>query len=246
MVTTNLSYNVNIFHNVTKIIAIIPARSGSKSIKNKNLKKVKGISLLVRAIKFAKKIKIIDKVIVTTDSRIYQSIAINNGADCPFIRPKKYALDGSLDIEAFYHCLNWLKIECNYNSDICINLRPTYPIRKIKDFIFAINKIKKNKGIDSIKSICKIPFPLEKTWIIKKNNYLKNSLQHNSKELWNCPRQKLPSYYVQNGNIDIVRSKVILKKKKMSGLKIYPVIQNHFYDIDNLKDLKLEKKFKNF
>ena len=245
MVTTNLSYNVNIFHNVTKIIAIIPARSGSKSIKNKNLKKIKGVSLLVRAIKFAKKIKIIDKVIVTTDSRVYQKIAINNGADCPFIRPKKYALDNSLDVEAFYHCLNWLKKKYKYNSDICINLRPTYPIRKVKDFIFAINKIKKNRDIDSVKSICKIPFPLEKTWIITKDQYLKNSLKHNSRELWNYPRQKLPSYYVQNGNIDIVRSKVILKKK-MSGLKIYPVIQNHFYDIDNLKDLKLEKKFKNF
>jgi len=230
---------------VTKIIAIIPARSGSKSIKNKNLKKIKGVSLLVRAIKFAKKIKIIDKVIVTTDSRVYQKIAINNGADCPFIRPKKYALDNSLDVEAFYHCLNWLKKKYKYNSDICINLRPTYPIRKVKDFIFAINKIKKNRDIDSVKSICKIPFPLEKTWIITKDQYLKNSLKHNSRELWNYPRQKLPSYYVQNGNIDIVRSKVILKKK-MSGLKIYPVIQNHFYDIDNLKDLKLEKKFKNF
>jgi CMP-N,N'-diacetyllegionaminic acid synthase len=231
---------------VTKIIAIIPARSGSKSIKNKNLKKIKGVSLLVRAIKFAKKIKIIDKVIVTTDSRVYQKIAINNGADCPFIRPKKYALDNSLDVEAFYHCLNWLKKKYKYNSDICINLRPTYPIRKVKDFIFAINKIKKNRDIDSVKSICKIPFPLEKTWIITKDQYLKNSLKHNSRELWNYPRQKLPSYYVQNGNIDIVRSKVILQKKKMSGLKIYPVIQNHFYDIDNLKDLKLEKKFKNF
>jgi CMP-N,N'-diacetyllegionaminic acid synthase len=246
VVTTNLSYNVNIFHNVTKIIAIIPARSGSKSIKNKNLKKIKGVSLLVRAIKFAKKIKIIDKVIVTTDSRVYQKIARNNGADCPFLRPKKYALDNSLDIEAFYHCLNWLKKKYNYNSDICINLRPTYPVRKVKDFIFAINKIKKNRDIDSVKSICKIPFPLEKTWIITKDQYLKNSLKHNSKELWNYPRQKLPSYYVQNGNIDIVRSKVIFQKKKMSGLKIYPVIQNHFYDIDNLKDLKLEKKFKNF
>ncbi len=231
---------------MTKIIAIIPARSGSKSIKNKNLKKIKGVSLLVRAIKFAKKIKIIDKVIVTTDSRVYQKIAINNGADCPFIRPKKYALDNSLDVEAFYHCLNWLKKKYKYNSDICINLRPTYPIRKVKDFIFAINKIKKNRDIDSVKSICKIPFPLEKTWIITKDQYLKNSLKHNSRELWNYPRQKLPSYYVQNGNIDIVRSKVILQKKKMSGLKIYPVIQNHFYDIDNLKDLKLEKKFKNF
>lgn len=231
---------------MTKIIAIIPARSGSKSIKNKNLKKIKGVSLLVRAIKFAKKIKIIDKVIVTTDSRVYQKIAINNGADCPFIRPKKYALDNSLDVEAFYHCLNWLKKKYKYNSDICVNLRPTYPIRKVKDFIFAINKIKKNRDIDSVKSICKIPFPLEKTWIITKDQYLKNSLKHNSRELWNYPRQKLPSYYVQNGNIDIVRSKVILQKKKMSGLKIYPVIQNHFYDIDNLKDLKLEKKFKNF
>ena len=101
MVTTYLSNNVNFFHIMPNIIAIIPARSGSKSIKNKNLKKVKGISLLERAIKFAKGLKNINRVIVSTDSEKYQSISIKLGAECPFIRPKRYSGDKNLDIEVF-------------------------------------------------------------------------------------------------------------------------------------------------
>lgn len=221
------------------IIAIIPARSGSKSIKNKNLKKVKGISLLERAIKFAKGLKNINRVIVSTDSEKYQSISIKLGAECPFIRPKRYSGDKNLDIEVFKHCLHWLKKNENYKSDIVINLRPTYPIRKKKDFEFALKKIVKNKNIDSVKSIFPIPFPLEKTWKIGKKNFLLNTLdEKNLFEKWNYPRQNLSKYYVQNGNIDIVRSKFILNQNKMSGKKIYPIIQNHFYDVDELLDLK--------
>tara|TARA_Y100000816_G_C26098612_1_gene581830 strand:- start:243 stop:941 length:699 start_codon:yes stop_codon:yes gene_type:complete len=230
-----------------KVIAIIPARSGSKSIKNKNLKKIKGKSLLERSIEFAKKIDLVDKIIVSTDSKKYQYLSIKYGAECPFLRPKILSRDISKDIDLFIHCLNWLKKHQNYIPDIVINLRPTYPFRKKKDFTNAIKKIIKEKKIESIKSICEIPFPLDKSWKIKKNSFLQNAINKKSKkEFWNLPRQNLTKYYVQNGNIDIVRGKVIMEKKKMSGTKIYPIIQDHFYDIDTKMDLVRLNKFKNF
>ena len=229
---------------MNKIIAIIPSRSGSKSIKNKNLKKIKGKSLLQRAVEFALSLDKVEKVIVSTDSLKYQKLALSYGAECPFLRPKNISGDYSLDVDVFMHCLNWLKNNERYIPNIVINLRPTYPFRKKKDFDLALKKIIKNKNIESIKSVCKIPFPLEKTWLINKNKYLLNSFyKNNSKELCNLPRQKLPNYYIQNGNIDIVRSEIIMKKRKMSGTKIYGIIQSHFFDIDNLDDLI---KFKNF
>ena len=231
---------------MTNIIAIIPSRSGSKSIKNKNLQKINGKTLLQRSIEFALSLKYVSKVVVSTDSSYYKKLAIKYGADCPFLRPKKLANDFSHDIDVFYHCLNWLKINENYNSDIVINLRPTYPFRKKKDFEFAINRILKNPSIDSVKSVCKIPFPLDKAWTLGKNKFLKNAIHKKpKKEFWNLPRQQLENYYVQNGNIDIIRSGLIFKKL-MSGEKIYPIIQNHFFDIDSYKDIKQARKFKNF
>ncbi len=231
---------------MSNIIAIIPSRSGSKSIKNKNLQKINGKTLLQRSIEFAISLKQISKVVVSTDSLYYKKLAIKYGADCPFLRPKKLANDLSLDIEVFYHCLTWLKKNENFKSDIVINLRPTYPFRKKKDFEFAINKIIKNPSIDSVKSVCSIPFPLDKTWTLSKNKFLENAIHKKpKKEFWNMPRQKLKNYYVQNGNIDIIRSSLIFKKF-MSGKKIYPIIQNHFFDIDSYKDIKQARKFKNF
>ena len=231
---------------MTNVIAIIPARSGSKSIKNKNLQKINGKSLLERAIEFANSIKQISKTVVTTDSSHYQKLALKFGADCPFLRPKHLSTDTSYDIDVFLHCLNWLKRKENFNAEVVINLRPTYPFRKKKDFEYAIKKILKNKKIDSIKSVCKIPFPLEKSWILSKNKLLKNVIHKKlTREYWNLPRQELPNYYVQNGNIDIVRTDLIFKKK-MSGKKIFPILQDHFFDIDSYLDLKQARKFKNF
>lgn len=228
-----------------KVIAIIPARSGSKSIKNKNLQKIEGKTLLQKAIEFSNSIDEIDRTFVTTDTKKYQNLALKYGAECPFLRPKILAGDSSLDIDVFYHCLMWIKQNYNFMPEIIINLRPTYPFRKKKDFKYAIRKIRNNKNIDSIKSICKIPFPIDKTWLINKKNFLVNSIdKKNLKEFWNYPRQKLKTYYVQNGNIDITRSKLILKNK-MSGKKIFPMVQDHFFDIDSLSDIKNFRKFKN-
>ncbi len=230
---------------MNNIIAIIPARSGSKSIKNKNLQVINGKSLLQRAVEFALKIENISKVIVSTDSIKYQKLAISYGAECPFLRPKKISGDTSFDIDVFKHCLNWMSENQKFYPDIVINMRPTYPFREIKDFNYAIKKISNNKTIDSIKSVCKIPFPLEKTWTIKNKFYLQNSIYKNfDKEYWNMPRQKLKQYYVQNGNIDILRASLILKNK-MSGKKIFTIVQDHFYDIDSIKDIKNARKFKN-
>ena len=229
---------------MVKVIAIIPARSGSKSIKNKNLQKINGKSLLCRSIEFALSIKNINRVIVSTDSLKYQKLSLEHGAECPFLRPKKFAQDRSYDIDAFLHCLKWLKKNENYHPDIIINLRPTYPFRKKTDFIFALKKIIFDTRIDSIKSVYRIPFPLDKTWLINKKNFLRNAIhQKNDIEYWNSPRQELKNYFVQNGNIDILRANLIYQKK-MSGQKIYPIIQDHFYDIDTWIDLKRVKKLK--
>ena len=221
-----------------KVISLILARSGSKSIKHKNLLNFRGTTLLERAIKFSLSCSFIHRTIVSTDSAKYQKIATTAGAECTELRPKKISQDKSKDIDAFFHCLNWLKRKENYIPDIIINLRTTYPIRKKKDFLKAINIMKKKKNIHSVKSIYKLNFPIEKTWHLYKKNFIYNTTTKNRKDIWNSPRQSFNTAYVQNGNIDIVRTKIIHKYRSLSGIKIVPIIQNHFYDIDDLKDFR--------
>ena len=221
-----------------KIVSIILARSGSKAIKHKNLLKFKRQTLLERAIYFSLSCKFIDRTIVSTDSKKYQAIALKAGGECPSLRPKKISQDDSKDIQAFLHCLNYLKKKDNYKPDICINLRTTYPMRRKRDFKYGIDILKKNKKIQSIKSVYKLTFPIEKTWHITKQKLLKNTIATFKRDVWNFPRQMFKKAYVQNGNVDIVRTEVIQRYRSLSGSKIFPIIQNHFFDIDDIKDYK--------
>ena len=115
-----------------KILAIIPCRSGSKGVKNKNIRKIFGKPLIYYSIFFALQCKFIDRVIVSTDSKKYKKISENFGAEVPFLRPKNISKDDSLDIDLFKHTINWLKKNENYEPNLIVHLRPTSPLRKIK------------------------------------------------------------------------------------------------------------------
>ena len=115
------------------ILAVIPARSGSKSVKDKNIRKVNGKPMLAYSIEHAKGSKYINRIIVSTDSPVYANIAREYGAEVPFLRPAEYATDTALDYDVFYHCLSFLKEKEGYEADLVVQLRPTYPIRNVAD-----------------------------------------------------------------------------------------------------------------
>ena len=111
-----------------KVICIIPARGGSKGIKFKNLKKICGKPLIYYPIKAALKSKVCHKILVSTDSKNYQNLAIKFGAEAPFLRPKKISRDNSHDKELVVHTLKYL-LKKKYFPDLIIYLRPTTPNR---------------------------------------------------------------------------------------------------------------------
>ena len=113
-----------------KIISIIPARSGSKRVKNKNIRKLMGLPLLAHTIIHSLNSKLISRTIVSTDSKKYARIAKKHGAEVPFLRPDDISGDRSTDLECFQHCVNFLKKKENYTPDIIVHLRVTYPIRE--------------------------------------------------------------------------------------------------------------------
>jgi CMP-N,N'-diacetyllegionaminic acid synthase len=118
-----------------KILCIIPARSGSKGVKHKNIKMFKGKPLLSWSIEQAKQCKFSKnmKIIVSTDSEKYAEIARKYGAEVPFLRPVQISDDLSTDYECIKHCIEWINKNEKYAPDIILQLRPTQPCRKIED-----------------------------------------------------------------------------------------------------------------
>lgn len=229
-----------------KILAIIPARGGSKSIKNKNIIKLFGKPLIYYSIAVAKKSKYISRVIVSTDSAVIKSISLKYGAEVPFLRPKKYSLDHSRDYEVVNHTLKWLKENRNYEPNLIIHLRPTYPMRDHKFIDKHICKALKNKNFDAYKSVVEASQTPFKMWF-KSKKFIKPVIGDFKEEYFNAPRQILKKAYWQNACLDIINPKSFKKNRSISGKKIIPIImrEDEVYDIDHQSDLtKIKEKFK--
>ena len=232
-----------------KKVIIIPARSGSKRLKNKNILKIKNKTLISFTISQALKVKNIDYVIVSTDNRKYAKISSKCGAKIFYLRPKNISKETSTDLQLFKFNEKWLNKNLKYYTDIYIHLRPTYPLRKISDINKMINIMEKNfERIDSVRSVINSNIKLEKYYEIGKDKLLRNkySFKRNGKKsdfIGNHPDKFLKTWLKHNGNIDVFKAK-ILKKNTVSGNKIYPFIQskNENYDINTKQDfIKISK-----
>ncbi len=219
------------------VLAIIPARSGSKALVDKNIRPVAGKPMLTHSIEHAKASTLITRVIVSTDSSAYAEIAKKAGADVPFLRPAEISQDQSTDLEAFTHALMWLKENEGKIPDIVVQLRPTSPHRSVKDIDAMINILIDHPEVDSVRSIAKAPAPPFKMWFLGKDNLLTPVVKATIKDAHNLPRQMLPQAYLQNACIDVVRSSVILDKKSMTGDTIYGYVMDDDFDIDTKDDL---------
>lgn len=225
-----------------KVLAIIPARSGSKSVKHKNIRKINGKPMMAYSIEHALKSKYIQRVIVSTDSEEYAEIARKYGAETPFIRPEEYAQDMSLDIDVFEHALQYLKTEEGYEPDIVVQLRPTYPIRDIHDIDKMVEMMIKNDEIDSIRCIAPAKEVPYKMWL-KGDSQKILPLMTDIKECYNMPRQQLPKVYYQNACIDVIRASVITEQHSMSGKHIVGYEMKENYDIDTEEEFARAEEF---
>lgn len=218
-----------------KILAIIPARSGSKSVKNKNIRLINDKPMLAYSIEHAKESKYINRILVSTDSEEYAKIAREYGAQTPFIRPAKYATDLALDIDVFEHALHFLEEEEGYVPDLVVQLRPTYPVRNVEDIDKIIEMMLADQTIDSVRTMALSKEVAHKMWYKDENN-IATPIMTDIPECYNMPRQDLPKVYFQNGNIDAVRPEVITKQHSMSGKKIIGYEMTENFDIDTEED----------
>jgi CMP-N-acetylneuraminic acid synthetase len=224
------------------IVALIPARSGSKGLPNKNIKYFRGKPLIAHSIEQALGSKFINKVIVSTDSAEYMTIAKQFGAEVPFVRPLEISGDLSLDIEVFKHCDNYLQ-EIEYITDLYVHLRPTYPIRTSIQIDECIQMLLENPNSECVRSVSISDISPFKTYLKKENsNIIYPSATCHIPEAHNAPRQILPPAFIHNGCIDVIRRETIASGS-MTGKNILGYLMDHNYDIDTLEDfLNAEKQ----
>ncbi len=220
-----------------EVLAIIPARGGSKGLPNKNILPLLDHPLIAYSIKAAKDSQLITRTIVSTDSETIAQTALKYSAEVPFMRPEEFAQDMSTDFEVFYHALNWLKDNEGYVPDYVVQLRPTSPIRSAKIIDDCIEKLA-NSDADSLRIVTPSPITPYKMWAIENEEKAMIPLLNlpEIEEPYNQPRQKLPQTYWQIGFLDVIKTETLVSQKSMSGKKILPyIVGNEFaVDIDDM------------
>jgi CMP-N-acetylneuraminic acid synthetase len=221
------------------IVSIIPARSGSKGVVNKNLRKLSGVELMVWSIRASLCTPQINRTIVSTDSREYVELAIRNGAEAPFLRPKAISRDSSTDLEMILHCLEFFKLEGKI-PDLIVHLRPTSPLRDPKKISEAINVAAMNKNkITALRSIQEMSETAYKSFEIEENEKLVSAFtRSNDLDDYNLNRQAFPKTYLANGYVDIVIPEFILSAKKIHGNCVIPFVTETIIEVDSEFDLQ--------
>lgn len=213
-------------------LALIPARSGSKGVADKNVRPLAGKPLLAHSIAHALGSSLVNRTLVSTDSAKYAEIAKSHGAEVPFLRPPEIAGDLSTDLEVFAHALSWLRDNEGYEPDICLHLRPTYPFRRTKDVDSVIEILVQNPELDSVRTVVPSPETPLKMWFMEPDGCLRPVAQSDLHEPYNLPRQALPQVFLQDGAIDAVWTRVINDSRSMTGSNIYGYLMDRGHDID--------------
>jgi CMP-N,N'-diacetyllegionaminic acid synthase len=219
---------------IGEVLALIPARGGSKSVPRKNIFPLMGKPMIAWAIEHAQACEHITRVIVTTDDEEIAQVARSYGAEVPFMRPVELAQDLSVDIEFHRHAVEWLKQNENYVPDMVINLRPTPPSRQPAIIDKAIETFAAHPEVDALRSVHLAEQSPFKMWTIDEHGFMRPVAPlPGVAEPYNQPRQKLPLVYWQDGYIDITRPSVILEQNSTTGGVILPFfIEEPAADVD--------------
>jgi N-acylneuraminate cytidylyltransferase/CMP-N,N'-diacetyllegionaminic acid synthase len=217
-------------------VAIIPARGGSKGVKNKNIKLLNGIPLIAYTIKAAKESGIFDKIIVSTDSKDIADIALQYGAEVPFLRPSELATDTATTKDVILHALDWMN-KNDLSFDYFMLLQPTSPLRSCDNIKDAV-KVLIDKDANAVISVCEVEHSPLWSNVLPENMSLKNFIRDDVKHK---RRQDLPKYYRLNGAIYICEVNMYLKTKDWFSENAYAYVMpsDKSIDIDYEIDFKI-------
>lgn len=225
---------------MTDILALIPARGGSKGIPRKNIRSFAGYPLIAWSIAAAKQSELVSRVLVSTDDEEIAAVARECGAETPFLRPAELAQDKTTDLPVFEHAIRWLEENEGYKPEIIIQLRPTSPIRPKGMLDHAIHILLEHHDADCVRGVVPAGQNPFKMWrFYDEEKPIQPLLEvEGIEEPYNAPRQILPPVYWQTGHIDAIRVSTLREKHSLTGDVIYPLLIDPRYtvDIDNLSD----------
>lgn len=220
-----------------EVLAIVPARGGSKGIPRKNIRPFAGHALIAYSIAAGLQAETVTRVVLSTDDEEIAEVGRRYGAETPFLRPAEFAQDRTLDLPVFEHALTWLAEHEGYCPDVVVQLRPTSPIRPLGLVDEAVRLLLAHPEADSVRGVVPAGQNPHKMWRLDPAGGPMQPLLtvEGIAEPYNAPRQVLPPVYWQTGHVDAIRPRAILEQHSMSGRVILPVLVEPRYtvDIDN-------------
>ena len=222
------------------VIAIVPARGGSKGLPRKNLRGLGGLPLVAWSVAAGLEATAVGAVIVSTEDEEIASVARACGAEVPFLRPRELAQDDTPDLPVFEHALGWLERERGWRPELVVQLRPTSPFRPVGMVDEAIERLRAQPEADALRSVTSPSQTPFKMWRLS-GRLLEPLLGTLGEELFNAPRQRLPSVYWQTGHLDVIRRATLVEMGSVTGRRIAPFVVEPRYaiDIDTLEQLEL-------
>ncbi|MEX0931912.1 MAG: acylneuraminate cytidylyltransferase family protein [Candidatus Paceibacterota bacterium] len=226
--------------NELNVLAIIPARGGSKRIPKKNIKPLCGKPLMQYSVEHALGSQYIDRTIVSTDSEEIAELSKTLGAEVPFLRPPEIAGDSSTDFDAFFHALTELKEREGYVPDIIVQLRPTSPMRTVAQVDLSIELLVKHPEADSVRTVTRPEqSPYKMFTVNEETGFLEPLIKLGNDEAYNKQELSLPKAYKHVGYIDTIWAKTILEKKVMSGNMVPMMLDEAYSGINQPNDWDL-------
>ncbi len=232
-----------------KIIGVIPARGGSKGIPRKNITLLGGRPLISYTIEAAKKAKVIDRVIVSTDDEEIQVVSQQWGAEAPFLRPHMISGDEAKSVDVAKHLIEWLEKQEGWRPDAVALLQPTSPLRD-ETWIQRGVGLMLEHDADTVVSVVKVNHRYHPKSLMLLRDGLLCAMEGGLGEIGVCPRQQFEDLYARNGPaVLIAKTNVIKGRNTFYGNKILPLVmdQRASVDIDSLEDIKFaEALLRNF
>ena len=215
------------------VLAIIPARGGSKGIPRKNIRPFAGYPLIAYTIAAASQAQSAIRVIVSTDDPEIAEVARHFGAETPFLRPAELAADCTTDLPVFQQALGWLADHENYHPEIVLHLHATSPVRPRAFVDQAVRLLHANQDVECVRSVVAPGQNPYKMWRIDPQSGRMVPLLTIAgiNEPYNTPRQLLPDVYLQTGHVNAIRQATILNGS-MTGEVILPLIVDASYEVD--------------
>jgi CMP-N-acetylneuraminic acid synthetase len=221
-----------------QVLALIPARGGSKSIPRKNIRPLAGYPLIAYSIAAGLAANTVTRILVSTDDPEIAEIARRYGAETPFLRPPELAQDTTPDLPVFQHALHWLDENEGWQPEIIVQLRPTSPFRRVVHIDQAVYRLIERPEADAVRTVC-VPFQNPfKMWRIQTDGFMQPLVDLGVPEPYNMPRQALPDVFWQTGYVDAAWSDTLMHKNSMTGEHILPLVidPSEWIDIDSPDD----------